>query len=68
MNNLSDFANFGEFKKKFEGSGGGRRWGGGRQTEVCAPGAKNPRYASVCFLSYFECMRLRKAKNLIVIM
>ena len=32
------------FKKNW-GSGGGAG-GGGRQTEVCAPGAKNPRYAS----------------------
>ena len=40
MNNLSDFANFGELQIFW-----GAPWGG-RQTEVCAPGAKNPRYAS----------------------
>ena len=43
MNNLSDFANFGEFFGGLGGAGGG----GGRQTEVCATGAKIPRYASV---------------------
>ena len=57
MNNLSDFANFGELQIVLGESGGGgggapgegRRGGapeGGGQTGVCAPGAKNPRYAS----------------------
>ena len=36
MNNLSDFANLCELQNFF----------GGRQTEVCAPGAKHPRYTS----------------------
>ena len=43
MNNLSDFANFGELQK-FLGIRGAPK--GGCQTKVCAPGAKNPRYAS----------------------
>ena len=34
----------------FGGSREGRR--GGRQTEVCAPGAKNPRYASGIVLKF----------------
>ena len=40
MNNLSDFANLGELQIF---------WGesGGRQTEVSAPGAKDPHYACV---------------------
>ena len=40
MNNLSDFANFGELQIFWglEAPGGAKR--------VCAPGAKNPRYAS----------------------
>ena len=37
MNNLSDFANFGELNFF---------WRVGGHTEVCAKGAKNPRYAS----------------------
>ena len=55
MNNLSDFANFGELQ--FWGGGG---WevgapGRGRQTEVCAPGAKNHRYASVVnYIAFLE--------------
>ena len=43
MNNLNDFRKFWWIKIFLRG------WGapvGGRQTEVCAPGAKNPRYAS----------------------
>ena len=53
MNNLSDFANFGELKNFGGGSGGagkGGAGGGGRQREVFAPGAKNPRYASVDYI------------------
>ena len=49
MNNLSDFENFGELNFFWGGGGsgwGGGRGGGGRKTEVCAPGAKNHRYAS----------------------
>ena len=57
MNNLSYFANFGLLQKFFgvgapggggrrEGGGGAGGGGGGGQTEVCAQGAKNPRYAS----------------------
>ena len=50
MNNLSDFANFGEFQIWGGGGRGGGGVGGGVPVggakRVCAPGAKNPRYAS----------------------
>ena len=48
MNNLSDFENFSELHFFWEGEIGG---GGGRQTKVGAPGAKNPRYASAMRIS-----------------
>ena len=49
MNNLSDFANFGELQHFWREGGRGAEEGapgGGCQTEVCATGAKNPCYAS----------------------
>ena len=47
---LKRFRKFWWIRKKFLGVGGaeeGGAGGEGRQTEVCAPGAKNPRYAPV---------------------